>query len=90
MNKAALIAKVAERTQTSRKDADRAVNAVLDIIAETLAAGDTVQLVGFGAFEVRDRAARVGRNPQTGEAIPIAASKVPSFKAGKTLREIIG
>ncbi|MEO3945213.1 HU family DNA-binding protein [Gorillibacterium sp. CAU 1737] len=87
MNKTDLIAKVAEVSELSKKDATKAVEAVFDAIAEALQAGDKVQLVGFGNFEVRERSARKGRNPQTGEEIEIEASKVASFKAGKTLRE---
>lgn len=79
--------KVAEVSELSKKDATKAVEAVFDAITEALQSGDKVQLVGFGNFEVRERSARKGRNPQTGEEIDIAASKVASFKAGKTLRE---
>ncbi|WP_438432328.1 HU family DNA-binding protein [Gorillibacterium sp. sgz500922] len=87
MNKTDLITKVAETSELSKKDATKAVEAVFDAITEALQAGDKVQLVGFGNFEVRERSARKGRNPQTGEEIDIEASKVASFKAGKTLRE---
>lgn len=89
MNKTELIAKVAETTELTKKDATKAVDAVLDAIAEALKAGEKVQLIGFGNFEVRERAARKGRNPQTGEEIHIASSKVPAFKPGKALRDII-
>ncbi len=87
MNKSDLIAKVAESTDLSKKDVAKAVDAVFDAISEALQKGDKVQLVGFGNFEVRERAARKGRNPQTGEEIDIPASKVPAFKPGKALRE---
>lgn len=89
MNKTDLIAAVAERTELTKKDAGNAVNAVFDLISETLASGDSVQLIGFGNFEVRDRAARKGRNPQTGEEIDIPASKTPAFKPGKQLKESV-
>ena len=84
-NKQDLIAKVAEATELTKKDSAAAVDAVFASIEEFLAAGEKVQLIGFGNFEVRERAARQGRNPQTGETISIAASKVPAFKAGKAL-----
>jgi DNA-binding protein HU-beta len=89
MNKTELIARVAEITELTKKDATKAVDAVLDAIAEALKAGEKVQLIGFGNFEVRERAARKGRNPQTGEEINIASSKVPAFKPGKQLKESI-
>lgn len=73
----------------TKKDAAGAVDAVLDTITESLKAGEKVQLIGFGNFEVRDRAARKGRNPQTGEEIQIAASKVPAFKPGKALKDLV-
>ncbi|SFV05608.1 HU family DNA-binding protein [Alicyclobacillus macrosporangiidus] len=87
MNKADLIQAVADRTGMTKKDATHAVEAVFNAISEALARGEKVQLVGFGNFEIRERAARKGRNPQTGEVIDIAASKVPAFRAGKALRE---
>ncbi|EIT84301.1 DNA-binding protein HU [Fictibacillus macauensis ZFHKF-1] len=87
MNKTDLIAKVADATELSKKDASQAVDAVMDSITDALKNGEKVQLIGFGTFEVRERAARKGRNPQTGEEIEIAASKVPAFKAGKELKE---
>lgn len=87
MNKTDLITKVAEVSELSKKDATKAVEAVFDVITEALQNGDKVQLVGFGNFEVRERSARKGRNPQTGAEIDIEASKVASFKAGKTLKE---
>ncbi|GAA4709120.1 HU family DNA-binding protein [Brevibacillus fulvus] len=89
MNKTELVAKVAETTELTKKDATKAVDAVLDAIAEALKNGDKVQLIGFGNFEVRERAARKGRNPQTGEEIEIASSKIPAFKPGKQLKDSI-
>ncbi|MFK7696438.1 HU family DNA-binding protein [Paenibacillus sp. HJGM_3] len=88
MNKSELIAKVAESTDLSKKDVTKAVDAVFDAITDALQTGDKVQLVGFGNFEVRERSARKGRNPQTGEEIEIAASKVPAFRPGKSLRDV--
>ena len=87
LNKADLVQAVAERTGVTKRDVTQVVDTVFDVIQETLSQGDKVQLVGFGNFEIRERAARKGRNPQTGEVIEIAASKVPAFKAGKNLRE---
>jgi DNA-binding protein HU-beta len=87
MNKQDLISLVAEKADLSKKDSEAAVTAVIDGITDTLAKGDKVQLVGFGTFEVRHRQAREGRNPSTGEAIKIAAQKVPAFKAGKALKD---
>ena len=84
-----VIAKVAKATELTKKDATASVNAVFDAIKDYLAEGEKVQLIGFGTFNVRERAAHQGRNPQTGEAIEIAASKVPAFKAGKTLKEAV-
>lgn len=89
MNKAELIASVAEKSELTKKDAEKAVGALLATIEETLAKGEKVQLVGFGTFEIRERAARKGRNPQTGAEIEIAAARVPVFKAGKALRDAI-
>ena len=89
MNKTDLINNVIEQTGLKKKDCDKLVTAFIDAIAETLAKGDKVQIVGFGTFEVRERAAREGRNPQTGEAIKIAASKTPAFKAGKAFKEML-
>jgi len=89
MNKTELIAKVAELSELSKKDAAKAVEAVFDAISDALKNGEKVQLVGFGNFEVKERAARKGRNPQTGEEIDIPASKVPSFKPGKALKDVI-
>ncbi|GFN30639.1 HU family DNA-binding protein [Paenibacillus xylaniclasticus] len=88
MNKTELIAKVAEMTDLSKKDATKAVDAVFDAISDALQSGDKVQLVGFGNFEVRERQARKGRNPQTGDEIDIPASKMPAFKPGKSLKEL--
>jgi DNA-binding protein HU-beta len=90
LNKAELIAAVAEKAGFAKKDAEKAVTAVFAAIEEALARGDKVQLVGFGTFEVRERAARTGRNPQTGEEIQIAATRVPAFRAGKALKDAIG
>ncbi|ACX64474.1 histone family protein DNA-binding protein [Paenibacillus vortex V453] len=87
MNKSDLITQVAESTELSKKDATKAVDAVFDAISEALQSGDKVQLVGFGNFEVRERSARKGRNPQTGEEIEIPASKIPAFKPGKALKD---
>lgn len=89
MNKTELVQAVAERTQLSKKDAGSAVNAVFELITEAMSKGETVQLIGFGNFEVRERAARKGRNPQTGEEIDIAATKTPAFKAGKQLKDAV-
>lgn len=89
MNKTDLINSVAEAAELSRKDAGRAVDAVFDIITKSLSEGEKVQLIGFGNFEIRERAARKGRNPQTGEEIEISASKVPAFKPGKAFKENI-
>lgn len=87
VNKTELISQVAEKTNMTKKDATQAVDAVFDVITEALKAGEKVQLIGFGNFEVRDRAARKGRNPQTGKEIDIPASKVPAFKPGKALKD---
>ena len=89
MNKADLVSAVAEKTGMSKKDSEKAVNAAFDTITEALAAGDKVQLVGFGAFEVKERGARIGRNPKTKEEIEIPASRVASFKVGKALKEAV-
>lgn len=89
MNKTDLIAKVAEATDFTKKDASKAVDAVFDAITEALKAGDSVQLIGFGSFEVRKRSARKGRNPQTGAEIQIAASNVPAFKPGKAFKDAV-
>ena len=89
MNKTELISAVAEASELSKKDTTKAVDAVFDTILEALKAEDKVQLIGFGNFEVRERAARKGRNPQTGEEIEIPASKVPAFKPGKALKDAV-
>lgn len=89
MNKTELIEAVANATELTKKDASKAVDAVFDTILNALKNGEKVQLIGFGNFEVRDRAARKGRNPQTGEEIEIPASKVPAFKPGKALKEAV-
>lgn len=89
MNKADLVAAVAEKSDMSKKDAEKAVNAVFASIEEALTKNEKVQLVGFGTFEVKDRAERTGRNPQTKETIVIPASKVPGFKAGKALKDAV-
>ena len=89
MNKVELIAAVAEKAGLSKKDSDKAVAAVLESIVDALASGDKVQLVGFGSFEVKSRAARTGRNPRTKEVVEIPASKVPVFKAGKALKDAV-
>lgn len=89
MNKTELVAAVAERAGLTKKDAESAVSAVFESIESALVSGDKVQLIGFGTFEVKERAAREGRNPSTGETITIAASKVPSFKAGAGLKKAV-
>ena len=90
MNKAELVSEVAERANMSKKGAERAVTAMVESIEHALTRGDRVSLVGFGTFEVRERAARIGRNPRTGAALEISGSKVPAFKAGKALKESVG
>ncbi|MGG0642739.1 HU family DNA-binding protein [Sporosarcina gallistercoris] len=89
MNKTELINSVAEAADLSKKDATKAVETVFETIQDALSKGEKVQLIGFGNFEVRERAARKGRNPQSGEEIEIAASKVPAFKAGKALKDAV-
>ncbi|MFB5662850.1 HU family DNA-binding protein [Alteribacillus sp. HJP-4] len=89
MNKTDLINKVAEKTELSKKDSEAAINATLESIEESLKSGDKVQLIGFGNFEIRERAEREGRNPQTGETMKIPASKVPAFKPGKNLKNAV-
>ena len=89
MNKTDLVEVVALKADMSKKDSEKAVKAVLEAISEALAAGDKVQIVGFGTYAVKERAAREGRNPKTGEAMTIAASKVPTFTAGKALKDAI-
>ena len=89
MNKAELVNPVIEKTGLSKQDAPAAADAVFASIEETLVKGDKVQLIGFGTFEIRERAARKGRNPQTGQEIEIAASKIPAFKPGKSLKDAV-
>ena len=89
MNKTELIAAIAEQAEISKKDSEKALKAFIDVVTDQLKKGDKVQLVGFGTFDVAERAAREGRNPQTGEPMPIAASKAPRFKAGKALKDAI-
>ena len=89
MNKTELISKIAADAGLSKKDSEKALTAALDAITEALAAGDKVQLVGFGVFDVKESAARTGRNPKTKETIEIPASKAPQFKAGKALKDAI-
>ena len=89
MNKTELVAAMAEQTNLSKKDAEAALKAFVDVVSEELKKGEKVQLVGFGTFEVSERAARDGRNPQTGETMEIKASKTPKFKAGKALKDMM-
>jgi DNA-binding protein HU-beta len=89
MNKGELIAALAAKTNLTKKDSENALNAILDVIAENMAKGEKVQLIGFGTFEAKSRPARVARNPRTGESVKIAATKAPSFKAGKALKDIV-
>ena len=89
MNKTELVAAMAEQAGVSKKDAEKTLKAFTDVVAEELKKGGKVQLVGFGTFEVSERAARDGRNPQTGKVMKIAASKAPKFKAGKALKDMI-
>lgn len=89
MNKTELIAAAAEKAALSKKDTEAVINAALDVIAASLSEGEKVQLVGFGSFEVKARAERIGRNPRTKEAITVPASKVPVFKAGKALKDTV-
>ncbi len=89
MNKTELIAAVAEKTAMSKKDSEKAVAAFVDVVTEALAKGDKVQLVGFGTFEVKERAARMGRNPQTKQPIEIPASRAAGFKVGKALKDAV-
>ncbi|MGR5993820.1 HU family DNA-binding protein [Bacillus cereus] len=89
MNKTELIKNVAQNAEISQKEATVVVQTVVESITNTLVAGEKVQLIGFGTFEVRERVARTGRNPQTGEEMQIATSKVPAFKAGKELKEAV-
>ena len=89
MNKAELISKIAMTSGLSKKDSEKALTAAIDAITEALKNGEKVQLVGFGIFDVKERAARTGRNPKTKEAIQIPASRVPQFKAGKALKDAV-
>ena len=89
MTKAELVAEVAAKSGLSKKDTEKAIAGVIDTITETLAKGGSIQLVGFGTFEVRERAARTGINPRTKEKIEIAATKVPAFKAGRVLKDAV-
>ena len=89
MNKTQFIEAIAAKTNLKKKDAEAALNAVTDIIGESLKAGDKVQLVGFGTFQVKSRPARMGRNPRTGDQLKIKASKTPSFTAGKALKDAV-
>ena len=89
MNKAELVAAMSDKAQLSKKDAEAALKAFTDVVAEELKKGEKIQLVGFGTFEVAERAARTGRNPQTGAEMTIPASKAPKFKAGKALKDSI-
>ena len=90
MNKAELISAVSEKTGLSKKDSEKAINATFDTIVESLESGEKVQLVGFGVFDIKERAPRIGRNPKTKEEIAIPASRVPTFKAGKALKDSVG
>ena len=89
MNKTEFVAAIADKTELSKKDAEKAVKAFVDVVTEELKKGEKIQLVGFGTFEVSERAAREGRNPKTGETMTIAASKSPKFKAGKALKDAL-
>ena len=89
MNKTELIAAIAEKAEVSKKDAEKVLNAFVETVQDAVKADDKVQLVGFGTFESKARAAREGKNPQTGEVIKIAACKVPAFKAGKAFKDML-
>ena len=89
MNRTELVAAMAEKSQLSKKDAESALKAFIDVVSDEMQKGEKIQLVGFGTFEVSERAAREGRNPQTGETMTIAASKSPKFKAGKALKDLV-
>lgn len=89
MNKTELIATIADRAEMNKVDAEKALKAFIDIITDEMKNGRKIQLVGFGTFEISERAARTGKNPQTGESIEIAASKAPKFKAGKALKDAV-
>ena len=90
MNKMELVAAAAEKAGMTKKDADAAIRAMLEAIEEALVKGEKIQLMGFGTFEIRERPARQGKNPRTGEAVSIPAARVPVFKAGKALRDAVG
>ena len=89
MTKIELVEKISEKTALTKKDSEKALNAFIDSVKEAVAGGDKVQLIGFGTFEVRNRSARVGRNPRTGENVKIAATKTPAFKAGKAFKDVV-
>ena len=89
MNKKELVDAIAEKTELSKKDAEKALKAFIDVVTDELKKGEKIQLVGFGTFEISERAARTGKNPLTGEQITIAASKAPKFKAGKQLKDAV-
>ena len=89
MNKTELVAAISEKTELTKKDSEKALKALIDVVAEELKKGEKVQLVGFGTFEVSERAERTGRNPQTGKEMTIPASKAPKFKAGKALKDMV-
>ena len=89
MNKTELVNAVALKSELTKKDAEKAVNAVVDAIKEAVAAGEKVQLIGFGTFEAKERAARECRNPRTGEVVTVEATKVPSFKAGQGFKDVV-
>ena len=89
MNKTELVAAISEKTELTKKDSEKALKALIDVVAEELKKGEKVQLVGFGTFEVSERAARTGKNPQTGKAMKIPASYAPKFKAGKALKDLV-
>ena len=89
MNKTELVPAISEKTELTKKDSEKALKALIDVVAEELKKGEKVQLVGFGTFEVSERAARTGKNPQTGAEIKIAACKAPKFKAGKALKDAV-
>lgn len=89
MNKTELVAAIAEKSELSKKDAEKALKAFIDTVSEELQKGEKIQLVGFGTFETSKRAARTGKNPQTGKAIKIAACTAPKFKAGKALKDAV-
>ncbi|UBX30679.1 HU family DNA-binding protein [Arsenophonus apicola] len=89
MNKTELINQIAAKADLTKKDSEKALNAFIEVITESLKSGNSVQLVGFGSFQVKTRAAREGRNPQTGKAIKIAATNIPSFKAGQKLKDAV-